>query len=115
MIESEDFHQSLVEDAVAMSNAIVLAKVNDPEGPTAQRLIDSIMSEMARDLPDGTPEELMAELARRSVRPAIVVNAIAEMIARIIHAGQQAGMTIHLEGLASPYTELAGLFDLEDE
>ena len=110
--QAEDHIDALSADAIAMVSAIVTAMLRDPDGETVTRLIGSVHLDVTRDLPDSA-EDVVAVLAERCVRPAILVQAMAMMVCQIIQGAERAGITVHLDLLASPYDVLTELDDLE--
>ena len=97
-------------DALALSNAIVRSMVTDPEGRVAKELIESIVKDMTRELPDDV-DEIIQELGQRSIRPAIIVGMLAQMVAEVIRGAEEAGIDVNLDALSSPYDVLATLED----
>jgi hypothetical protein len=49
---------------------------------------------------------------RRCLRPAIMVETMAQMVVSVIEGSERAGITVNCDALSSPYDALVGLEDL---
>lgn len=94
----------LTADVVAFVNALLLAMLDDPFGPAATELLQSIGAALEVDLPDD-PDDLATEIVRRAHRPAAIAGIAVGAAATIIRAARdQAGVRVNLEPLTSPYS-----------
>ena len=105
----EEYHDAMSADAVALTNSIVTAMHRDPDGPKVRDLIASIFSDLTRGFDGNTIHEQEAELEHRCLRVTVMVEVMAKIVVQIIRAAEQAGVTVHLEALSSPYDVLTDL------
>jgi hypothetical protein len=110
---SPEGHDAITADAVALADAIVTARLRDPDSPAARNLIGSIIGDLTRDLDSESVEEIITELGLRSARTLVIVDVMANMVVQIIQAAERAGITVNIDSLASPYDVMTGLDDLE--
>jgi hypothetical protein len=101
--------QALIDDAMALANTIVGSMLDDPEGAAPHDVIDSIVADLIRDLPDGTLEEVQRELTYRCIKVTVVVEVMARMVVGVIRAAEREGLRVQMHVLSSPYDVLRTL------
>ena len=88
---------------IALASAMVKAMLRDPDSNAVWVLHESIVNDIGRPLPDGTSEEIDAELYRRGLIAAGLVRAMAGAVVGIIQAHESRGGVANLELLDSSY------------
>lgn len=109
--DGSDYHDAMTTEAVALASSIVKAMYEDPGGPKVTILLESIISDLARELPDGPPEAIIEALGRRGAHVTVMVEVMARMVVTIMEAATREGIVVHLDALSTP---LDVLDDLED-
>jgi hypothetical protein len=109
--DGSEYHEAMTTEAVALASSIVKAMYKDPDGPKVRMLLESIIADLARELPEGPPEAIIEALGRRGAHVTVMVEVMARMVVTVIEAAAREGIAVHLDALAGPFDALE---DLED-